>query len=96
MDKPELLMQVLDQYNVDFSQHRAGWQSIHCPNEFAHARGDENASARVNLTIGMIACMACDLSGDAYTLLMVVEGIDFKEATDRIGSPGKTEEDWLI
>ena len=61
----------------------------------SHPRRRES-SARVNLTIGMIACMACDLSGDAYTLLMVVEGIDFKEAADRIGSPSKTEEDWLI
>ena len=95
-DKPEMLMQVLDQYDVDFKQHHSGWQSVRCPNGFAHTRGDENPSARVNLTIGMIACMACDLSGDAYTLLMVVEGIDFKEATDRIGSPSTKEEDWLI
>ena len=95
-DKPEMLMQVLDQYDVDFKQHQCWWQSVRGKKGGAHTRGDENPSARVNLTIGMIACMACDLSGDAYTLLMVVEGIDFKEAADRIGSPNKTEEDWLI
>lgn len=89
-------MQVLDSYDVRFSQHKSGWQSIRCPNTYAHNRGDENASARVNLTVGMIACMACELSGDAYTLLQVVEGIDFKEAVERIGSPGKEEESWLI
>jgi hypothetical protein len=97
MDKPELLLTVLDRYDVRFSQHRSGWQSVRCPNEFGHAHADQNPSARLNLTLGLIRCMGCDLNGDAYTLVMAVEGIPFREAADQIGSPTtKKEEDWLI
>jgi hypothetical protein len=97
MDKSELLEKVLDRYGTQFNPGRAGWQSIHCPNELGHAKGDENPSARVNLTIGMARCLGCGLSGDGYNIIMAVEDIDFKAALEALGSIAQKQESmWLI
>lgn len=97
MDKPSLMLTVLDLYDVRFSQHRSGWQSVRCPNEFGHANYDQNPSARLNLTLGLMRCMGCELNGDAYTVLQVVENIDFLAAKEKLGNPETvTETDWLI
>jgi hypothetical protein len=91
------MIQVLDTYQVDFRWNAAGWQSVSCPNEFGHANYDQNPSARLNLTLGLMRCMGCDLNGDAYTVVMTVEGVDFLAAKARLGNPYPVkEEDWLI
>ncbi len=96
-DKPELMVGILDEYDVRYNNHRAGWQSIRCPNDLGHANADQNPSARLNLTLGLIRCMGCDLNGDAYTLVMAVEGINFLAAKERLGNPdSKREENWII
>ena len=96
-DKPELMMQLLDRYEVDYHPHRSGWQSVSCPNEFAHARGDVNPSARLNATLGLLRCMGCDVNGDAYNLVMAIDGVDFLAAKKKLGDPESIkEEDWLI
>ena len=96
-DKPELMVSLLDEYDVRYENHRSGWQSVRCPNEFGHARGDENPSARLNLTLGLIRCMGCDLNGDAYSVVMVVEGVNFLTAKERLGNPESVrEENWII
>ena len=88
---------MLDRYDVRYQQHRSGWQSVRCPNEFGHARGDENPSARLNLTLGLLTCMGCELNGDAYTVVMVVEGVDFLAAKEQLGNPEvHKESDWII
>ncbi len=97
MDKAELLEKVLDRYGVDFIATRSGWQSVRCPNELGHARGDENPSARVNLTLGMAKCLGCGLSGDGYNIIMAVDDIDFKTALEVLGSVRQREESmWLF
>ncbi len=97
MDRPELLEKVLDRYGVDFNNARSGWQSVRCPNELGHARGDENPSSRINLTFGAAKCMGCGLSGSGYDVIMAVEGIDFKAATEALGSVSQRGESmWLF
>ena len=97
MDKAELLEKVLDRYGVDFIATRSGWQSVRCPNELGHARGDENPSARISLTHGMAKCMGCGLSGDGYNIIMAVEGLDFKAAVEALGSVSQREGSmWLF
>ena len=97
MDKAELLEKVLDRYGVDFISTRSGWQSVRCPNELGHARGDENPRARINLTFGMAKCLGCGLSGDGYNIIMDVEGLDFKAAVKALGSVRQREESmWLF
>jgi DNA primase len=74
-----------------------GWRKMRCINEAGHARGDRNPSASVNPTTGRYTCFACGLSGDAYDLLMQLEGIDFLKARATLGgvaSP-REEETWL-
>ncbi len=96
-DKADLLEKVLDRYDVDFNRTRSGWQSVRCPNELGHARGDENPSARINLTLGMAKCLACGLSGDGYNIIMAVEDINFKAALEALGSIAQREESmWLF
>ena len=97
MEKPELMEQILDTYDIRFNPTRSGWQSVRCPNEAAHAHGDRNPSARLNMTIGIIRCMGCDLNGDAYNVLMAIKGCDFKAAKDELGGVSvAVESDWLI
>jgi hypothetical protein len=92
MDKSELLVKALDRYGVMFSPTRSGWQSVRCPNELGHAKGDENPSARINLTVGMAKCLGCGLSGDGYNVIMAVEDIAFKAALEALGSVAQRKE----
>lgn len=97
MDKSELIEQVLDRYDIRFKGSYNGWQSIRCPNERGHVHGDKNPSARVNLTVGMFACMGCELKGDGYSLLMEIEGLTFLEAKEQLGSVYvPKEQDFLL
>jgi len=94
-DKTEMLMQTLDRYQVRYNAGRSGEQSISCPNKDVHQ--DRNPSCSLNLTRGVLYCQACGLSGDAYSVLMSIEGITFSQATTQLGKPLQaTESDWLI
>lgn len=64
---------------------RGGWQKISCIGP-AHARGDRNPSASVNLALGKYHCFACDLQGDVYDLLHKLENLDFPSAKARLGT----------
>jgi hypothetical protein len=97
MDKSELMIGVLDRYDVRFQAHQSGWQTVRCLNEYGHARGDENPSARLNVTLGLFFCNGCGINGDAYNVVMVVENVDFKASLDLVGREAKKEEsDWLF
>jgi hypothetical protein len=97
MEKPELMERILDTYNIRYNATRSGWQSVQCPNEAGHAHGDRHPSARLNMTLGLIRCMGCDLNGDAYNVLMLIKGCDFKAAKDELGGVSvAVESDWIL
>ena len=97
MDKSGLMEETLDRYNTRYNPTRNGWQSIHCPNQAGHAQGDKNPSCRLNLTLGLARCMGCDLNGDAYNIIMLIEGIDFLTAKQRAGTVyAAIESDYLF
>lgn len=98
VDKGELMMQTLDSYGTRYKPNHMGWQSVSCPNIAGHVHGDKTPSARVNLTYGYLFCNACTIRGDAYSLLMEMEGLSFKDALGRLGSPvgADPESDWLF
>ncbi len=84
-DKSELLMSVLDRYEVRYNPNRSGEQSISCPNKDVHP--DRNPSCSLNITKGVLFCQGCGLSGDAYNVMMEIEDINFKQATEQLGRP---------
>lgn len=97
MDKSDLIEKVLDQYGVRFRAERSGWQSIQCPNEMGHAHGDRNPSARLNMTLGLMRCLGCDLSGDGYNVIMHIEGVNFLKAKSILGGVEQRKDaEWLI
>lgn len=71
--KPELL-KVLRHYDADVQEYRVS-QLIRC---IVH--DEARASMSVNLTRGLVNCMACGFSGDSYSIVMKKEGIGFREA----------------
>jgi len=96
-DKTETLITVLDRYQTRYNPNRNGEQSISCPNTEAHTHGDRNPSCSLNLGKGVLYCQGCGLSGDAYSIIMQIEHIEFLEATEQIGKPRvEIESDWLI
>ena len=84
-DKGAVMEQVLDRYGTRFNPTRSGWQSIRCPNQDAHAQGDRNPSCRLSLTLGLARCMGCDLNGDGYNIVMLIENVDFVTAKKQLG-----------
>ncbi|KKM73880.1 hypothetical protein LCGC14_1405890 [marine sediment metagenome] len=96
-DKIGLMLDALIHYDVDYNLGRAGWQGVRCPVEWAHVNADQNPSARLNLTLGLIKCLGCELNGDAYSLVMAVDNVTFLEAKEKLGNPESIQEsDWLI
>jgi hypothetical protein len=87
IDKSELMIQTLDRYEIRYNPGRNAEQSIHCPNQDGHARGDKRPSCSLNLGKGVLFCQGCGLSGDAYSVIMQIEGIDFKQVTEQLGKP---------
>jgi len=88
---------VLDRYDARYSRTRTGWQKISCINEPGHMHGDRNPSASVNLTTGQYRCFGCEIGGDGFDLLFVLEGIKADKvnealALERVDSGG----DWLF
>ena len=69
------LAPILDRLGVEYDPDKAGNQKVNCP-----AHEDNVASASVNLDEGLLNCFGCDIKGDAITLLMRVEGLEFGEA----------------
>ena len=95
--KPSLMVQTLDHFDVDYRPNQSGWQGVRCPVEWAHVNADQNPSARLNLTLGLIKCLGCELNGDAYSLVMAVDNVTFLEAKEKLGNPESIQEqDWLI
>lgn len=45
--------------------------------------GDSHASATVNLDTGLFYCHVCNLGGDAITLIMQAEGLNYVDAKRR-------------
>lgn len=98
MNKGDLLRTYLEDQGVRLHPGRSGWQKISCIGP-AHARGDRDPSASINLTLGKYHCFACDLRGDAYDLVQKLEGVDFPRACAILGGdPVVANEDepvWL-
>lgn len=55
------------------------WQKAHCP-----FHRDKKASASVNWGKSRFRCHACDISGDAIDLVIVMEMLDFRKAMEWI------------
>lgn len=54
---------------------RRGWVKMHCP-----FHDDSHASASVSLDENVFCCFACQIKGNGYKLLMLREGVEFREA----------------
>ena len=94
-DKTELMTFVLDRYNCMFKGNRMGWQKVRCIDANAHAHGDRNPSASVNLGIGRYHCFSCGLEGDGYALMMHLEGLGVKAVNalaDATPTPSEQDE----
>lgn len=78
-EKPDV-GKLLEFYGWDGTLRGYGdWQTTRCPFHF-----DRSPSARVNLEEGVFNCFVCQISGDAYAIVMQHEGVDFVTAKDRV------------
>ena len=96
--KGELLQTFLEERGLYVPPGTGGWRKVSCINDAAHPRGDRNPSASVNLVKGKYKCFACDLGGDVYDLLLVLEGLDFNAARAKLGvvnGQPKKEDTWI-
>jgi DNA primase len=77
MATPDLdIAAVLEHYGADVSRvSTVGWRPVRCP-----FHDDRNASASVNLNLGGFRCHACDVKGDAVSLIKQREGLDYRGA----------------
>lgn len=79
MSKPPIGA-LLEHYEWDGRASGYGsWQNTRCP-----FHSDRNPSARVNEEEGVFHCHVCDVSGDAYAVVMTVEHCDFLKAKELI------------
>jgi DNA primase len=60
---------------------RKNWKRVNCP--FHH---DRQASATVNLELGVFVCHGCEVRGDAVALIRKVKKCSFQEALKISGS----------
>jgi len=84
-DKEQLMLYVLDHYDVRYNPTKVGWQKIRCFNEYGHRTGDKNPSGSVNLGFGHYRCFACGLSGDGYEILHELEQWGVKQVNEAFG-----------
>ena len=84
-DKEQLMMYVLDKYDVRYNAGKQGWQKVRCFNEYGHTKGDKNPSGSVNLGYGHYRCFACELSGDGYEILRELESWGVKQVNEAFG-----------
>jgi len=95
-NKTILMERTLDRYDCRYRDNRRGWQPVHCINEVAHSHGDRNPSASVNLDYGYYNCHSCDLKGDAYALLLELEGMTADKVNETLSVDTKEEDTWLV
>lgn len=71
------ISKVLEFYGADLQTVRGygQWRSILCP-----FHEDSTASGRINETLDGFKCMACDVAGDSWKIIMEREGLKFAEA----------------
>jgi len=84
-DKTQLILWVLDHYQVKYNPNKYSNQKISCLNYYAHPHGDRNPSASVSLEKGMYHCFACGTSGDGYSIMKAVEGWGVKQVNEAFG-----------
>ncbi len=98
-DKTELLIKVLERHDVRYKPGFIGWQPVRCLNKEFHSHGDRTPSGSVNLSYGKYQCWACDLRGDAFDLMLELEGLKAKEAMEALevsAEIGSKEPTWLV
>ena len=73
-DKADLLERVFEHYGIAWPN---GWgqKSIRCP-----VHDESIASCTVNTIDGLWFCFACSASGDGFNLIMIKEGMEYKDA----------------
>ena len=71
---------VLDELGIKYHPNKMGNQPIVCPNP---DHDDAHPSASLNLGKGLFNCLACGEGGSVVDLLMLVEGIELREAIQR-------------
>lgn len=97
-DKSELMLKVLDRFDVSYNRSRTGWQPVRCLNLQAHAHGDRTPSGSVNLVLGKYQCWACEMRGDGFDIMLELEGLKAKEALEAldVNAEVKREATWLV
>lgn len=75
MSEKHSVAAILIHYGLENVPDRLGWQKVKCP-----FHGDTHASASVNIQENAFKCFACEMAGDTYKLIMMKEGVDFREA----------------
>ena len=69
---------ILKHYGAKRVPEGGGWRSMKCP-----FHDDSLASAGVNHERESFNCMACDMAGNFFVIIMKHEGVDFNEAKSR-------------
>lgn len=78
--EPGDIVKVLEYYGsteAGRAANRNGWVSIRCP-----FHSDTRASAAVNANFAGFNCLGCGIKGNAISLIMEVEKIDFISAVE--------------
>jgi DNA primase len=76
MDEKHSIKTVLEHYGAqNVPQGRIGWVKIRCP-----FHQDTHASAVVNLKDNGFICFGCGVKGDTYSIIMLQEGVKYREA----------------
>lgn len=57
-----------------------GCHAAHDGKHICLVHDEDNPSMNVSLREGLWHCHSCGAGGDAYTLIMIKEGVDFKDA----------------
>lgn len=69
---------VLRHYGASKVPSGRGWRKMNCP-----FHGDKRASSAVNHELNAFNCFACDTVGNVYNVIMIQEGVGFREAKSR-------------
>ena len=66
---------LLHHYGAKRVPEGRGWRKMQCP-----FHDDSHASAGVNHERDAFNCLACEVSGDVYSVIQKIEGVGFSEA----------------
>lgn len=80
-----LLIQLLEQDGHRLERGTGVWRTTKCVNPH---HNDKNPSMRVHTGNGVYKCMSCDISGNAYTYLREIRGLDNKAAWEILEAAG--------